>query len=106
METQIRTCAQCGWEWKKRNEAAEPKRCPNPECRSMLWSKEAAEVVRKMMARRAETEDDIEFRCSAEYGAAFIGAVKAANAGWGKWTWAQREKILAAEKERGLAVEI
>jgi hypothetical protein len=67
----------------------------------------AIEEVPGMVARaRVETDEEIEHRCAMEFGATFIAAVMAANAGWRRWSWEKRAAVLAAEKERQNEAEI
>lgn len=42
-DTLMRRCGVCGWAWKKRMGADDPRRCPNDVCRSVRW-KEPAEA--------------------------------------------------------------
>jgi predicted Zn-ribbon and HTH transcriptional regulator len=43
-------CKRCGWQWFRR-EPVPPRRCPNPECRSMLWDKKPQRTTKSRRAR-------------------------------------------------------
>ncbi len=38
MPLDVRKCAVCHHEWVRREGYPEPRRCPNPKCRSMKWN--------------------------------------------------------------------
>lgn len=37
LSERARECAKCGYQWIKQNNQPEPKRCPNPKCRTTKW---------------------------------------------------------------------
>lgn len=99
-----RSCKRCGKKWNSL--VAYPKRCR--WCSSQYWD---TDYQKNKPANASEPLPDevsdavIEFQCSLYYGPAFIEKMKAASSAWNRWSWAQREAVLKAEKDRMEGVE-